>query len=61
MLSNSHSDLPYISLQECQNEGFGPLENPKWKENKAYIILRGKEEVATSISEYLLHTFITLY
>lgn len=61
MLSNSHSDLPYVSLQECQNEEFGPLEKPKWKQNKAYILLRGKEEIATSIFESKLHIFITLY
>ena len=61
MLSNSHSNLPYVSLQECQNKGFGPLEKPKWKQNKAYIILREKEEIATSIFDSILHIFITLY
>lgn len=56
MPSNFHSDLPHGSLQECQNEGLGPLENPKWKQNKAYTLLRGKEEIASNVCESMLHT-----
>jgi hypothetical protein len=56
MLSNSHSELPCVSLQKNQNEGFVSMENSKAKHNRAYIILRRKEELLASTFEHLLHT-----
>lgn len=57
MLPNFHRELPYVSLQESPNEGLGPLKNPEWKRNKAYIILRGGD---SNLYIWALITYQTL-